>query len=634
MKSHWRRGTARVRRGRSLSAAIAISVAACLSTLSTASGTVSASSPAVVTPRTSPTTTYAVIKTVPVGDGPTEVAVNNVDDTVYVSNADDSTVSVINGRVPDDSVTISVGWSPEGVAVNQSDDTVYVALDDTDSTPGFLSVMNGPALRDDSSTIGVDLYPLGVAVDQSDDTVYVANCSSNTLSVMNGSAPRDDSFSVGVGDCPWLMAVNNLDDTVYVTNISDGTLSAINGRHMDDSVAIGVGTAPWGVAVDQSDDTVYVANHFDGTLSAMKGSAPRDDSVTIGVGQGPEDVAVDQSDHTVYVVNYDDSSVSVIDGRALDDSVTVDLAPGSGPEGVAIDDSGVNAGLAYVTNYDDNAVSVIGRVTPSLMTPAARVGASVTVSLDAPQAAYDVDGSTVQRVLFGGSAGTGLAAGAGDTWTVTAPRGSGTVPVTVELNGGLTASAGDFTYVPRPTYPPGAPTGATAVAGDRSASVSWTPPSYPGTFPISSYLVMSAPDGKTCEAQAPATTCTVDGLTNATTYTFAVAASNAVGWGAASAPSNAVTPLAPVVASIVITGSRGASDSHRVHVEGSTTGLVGAEVTPYVKLAGQPAYVAGVGKQTVDPMGAFAWQRKTGKKVYVYFTSGTTRSNRVIIAAG
>lgn len=74
------------------------------------------------------------------------------------------------------------------------------------------------------------------------------------------------------------------------------------------------------------------------------------------------------------------------------------------------------------------------------------------MALDVPQVAYDVDDATITSVSFGGRLATGLAADAGDTWNLKVPAGTGTVPVTVTFNGGLTASAGSFTYSsPKPS---------------------------------------------------------------------------------------------------------------------------------------------------------------------------------------
>lgn len=89
---------------------------------------------------------------------------------------------------------------------------------------------------------------------------------------------------------------------------------------------------------------------------------------------------------------------------------------------------------------------------------------------------------------------------------------------------------------------PGAPTNATATAGRKSATVNWTPPTNNGGCAISGYTVTSSPGGKTATVSGTSTSVTVTGLTAGTSYTFTVAATNCVGTGPASAPSNAVTP--------------------------------------------------------------------------------------------
>ena len=187
--------------------------------------------------------------------------------------------------------------------------------------------------------------------------------------------------------------------------------------------------------------------------------------------------------------------------------------------------------------------------------------------------------------------------------------------------------------IPPPVFPPGAPTSALAVAGDRSASVSWVAPSDSESYPISTYQVTSSPSGRSCLVSVPVLTCTVSGLTNGASYTFTVRALNGAGWGSDSLPSNAVTPRATPKPSMVITGSRDASDTRVVRVTGTTTDLIGEQVTPWLRFTGQTTFTAGAGVRTVAADGAFEWSRATGKKVHVYFTHGSIKSNTVVIPA-
>ncbi len=181
---------------------------------------------------------------------------------------------------------------------------------------------------------------------------------------------------------------------------------------------------------------------------------------------------------------------------------------------------------------------------------------------------------------------------------------------------------------PPPVFPPSPPLSVRGVGGDGSVVVSWSTPVSTGSFPVSNYQVSASPSGRSCLVST--VSCSIDGLANGTAYSFTVRALNGAGWGAWSAPSTPVTPVAPVVEqSMVITGSR---DGRQVRVDGVTTGLVGIEVTPWVRLPGQAGYAPGSGVRTVDADGEFTWQRKTNKKVYVYFRAGDdVRSNRVII---
>jgi hypothetical protein len=120
----------------------------------------------------------------------------------------------------------------------------------------------------------------------------------------------------------------------------------------------------------------------------------------------------------------------------------------------------------------------------------------------------------------------GLKNGTKYTFTVTATNLLGTGPSSKPSN----------TVTPEP--PPGAPTDVSALAGNGVAVIAFTAPSSPGS-PINSYTVTASSGGDVIVASSPAT---MHGLTDGKTYTFTVTASNGIGTGPKSKPSNAVVP--------------------------------------------------------------------------------------------
>jgi hypothetical protein len=97
----------------------------------------------------------------------------------------------------------------------------------------------------------------------------------------------------------------------------------------------------------------------------------------------------------------------------------------------------------------------------------------------------------------------------------------------------------------------------------------------------------------------------------------------------------AAPPSTSVEKSITIAGRRMQGNSNQVFVEGASTGLpAGTVVIPYFRFPGQVGFAAGISR-TTGADGNFSWQRKTGKRVAVRFTTadGSVISNTVIIQA-
>lgn len=547
-----------------------------------------------------------------------------------------------------------------GYGIASSDDTVYVtgAFNGTLEFPGNGSPISLTAY--DSSL--VDMY---VAALGSDDTYF------NWAQRAGSNSSYDAGRAVAVSPDGSLFVTGQFQGNATFPTLSGSiTLSSFGTRDIfvatmngDDSYfqwAQRAGST-FGTDRDASyaiafqDDTPIIAGSFEGTARFPTGRAAPDDSITL--------TALGSQDVFVAALNRDDSyfrwaqRAGGMGNAGSDEDAAYALA-------VTRDDTPAATGVFYNTGYfptgvaDDSWVVTGGNANPrvNIFFGHLGLGGVVFSTPGAPTGLTATPGNASATISFtpgatGGSPITNYQYSTdGNTWTAFSPAVTN-APVTVTgLTNGVTygiqlravnaagySNPAGVSVTPNgsapgpnadPVYPPGAPTDVKATAGSGEATITWAAPTYVGSYPITDYQVTSSTGSHTCLSKT--TSCTVTGLTGGTTYTFTVRALNGAGWGAHSAPSNAVTPIAK---SIVITGSRDASDDRFVTVKGTTTDLAGKQVIPWVRFPGQTDYAAGTGVRTVSADGTFTWQRKTGKKTYVYFELLAVRSNTVVIPA-
>lgn len=232
------------------------------------------------------------------------------------------------------------------------------------------------------------------------------------------------------------------------------------------------------------------------------------------------------------------------------------VTAGTLPNGLSLSSTGVLSGTP--TQAGDYPITITA--TDSTTGPAAPYGGSQSYTLHIDGPVITVAPGTVPGATVGTAYSQTLSASGG-----TAPytfSASGSVPPGLSLASdgtlsGTPTTAGDFSFTATATdadsFPgsqaytvhvspiaPGAPTAASGTAGDQQVSVSFLPPTDTGGTTITGYTVTSSPGGFT--ASGASSPLTVTGLTNGTSYTFTVTATNSAGTGPASAPSSAVVP--------------------------------------------------------------------------------------------
>ena len=429
---------------------------------------------------------------------------------------------------PTDSSNYTVATTTVSVSVNQATPTITWA---TPSAITYGTALTGTQLNATASVAGTFAY-----------------------SPAAGAVPAAGTQTLGVTFTPA--------DTANYT-VASGSVSLAVGKATSTITwatppAITYGTALTGT---QLNATASVAGTF--AYSPAAGAVPAAGTQTLGVTFTPADAA-----------NYTaaSGSVSLAVGKA---TPTITWAtPSAITYGTALTGTQLNAtaSVAGTFAYSPAAGAVPAAGTQTLgvtFTPtdatnytaasgsaALTVGKAVlTVRADDQTRLYGVANPVLTVTYAGfknGDTSSSLTTAPTVTTTATVACAAGTSALTP--SGGVAANytfshvAGTLTIV---ACAPDAPTRVTATLGNGSADVSFRPPANNGGTAVTRYTVTATPvgGGTPLTADGAGAPITIAGLTNGTTYTFTVTATNAAGTSLASAASGALTPaIAPTVA--------------------------------------------------------------------------------------
>ena len=450
----------------------------------------------------------------------------------------------------------TVATAPQGITAIAAKRSAIVSWTAPASTGGaaitsytVTASPGGASCTTAGSSCVVSVLHLGIAYSFTVVAVNAAgtsasSASSNPVTIGTPSAPTSVGAIAGTSAITvyWPPApTNGFAVTSYTATASPGGASCTAARILSCSIA--------GLVNGTSYTVTVVATNGQGASPASAPSAP---VIPEGVPSVPTAVAASPLDGGAMV----SWTAPTYVGTGVSDYLVV-ASPGgttcwwsSGPTTCTM--SGLTNGTKYT--FVVTAFNEIGAGPPS--------GASASVLVGAPQAPLNVVASPRDRSVVVSWDGPVSGAATPNTYKVTAVPGGKTciaaAPVTSCTVSGLfngtsytfvvaasnttgTSSPSQATLSVTPLPVPGSPSNPLATAGPASAVVTWSAPAA-GSSAVGSYTATATPGGQTCNALAPVTTCTISGLTNGTSYTFTVMATNIAGSSPPTSPSAAVIP--------------------------------------------------------------------------------------------
>ena len=295
---------------------------------------------------------------------------------VYVADEEANTVSVIDTSSFKLIRSIPVGQGPHNVQVAPDGKLVWVTNNGEPGKAADKMPQEGTPKSEHGATGGggevwaidagsdavvakvpVGMHPAHVVVSADGRTAYVANGGANTVSVVDIAARRVVE-TIPVGATPHGMRLRPDGKQAWVANLKGGTVSVIDTQTRKEIAQIAVGKGPAQVGFTPDGRLGFVS------LSEENGVAVIDPTSRkvlrkVSVGTVPIQVYATPDSRLLLVANQGTrekpgSTVSIIDVKTFETVKTIETGPGA--HGVVVDRKGRHA---YVTNTYAASVSVL-----------------------------------------------------------------------------------------------------------------------------------------------------------------------------------------------------------------------------------------------------------------------------------
>ncbi|MBK34169.1 MAG: hypothetical protein CME26_01405 [Gemmatimonadetes bacterium] len=281
--------------------------------------------------------TGSEVARIPTGDTPHSLAMTPNEEVLFVANTgtpDQSgrTLTAIETATHRTLAQIDVGFGPLDLAVDAAGKTLFV----TNSDARSLSVVDVLTLREVKRinlTAVVD-GPFGVATRADGDTAYVTDIDGNQVLVIDVASASVTSI-IPVLSSPRSLAISNDGGLLFVSGF-DGGVGVIDLERGQQVRTVSTEGGIFRLAASPTSDRIYATSHENGNLLVIDPIAGLVSQTlpVLSTGQNTRGLTVSKDGSRIYVANQDSNDLVVFDAQTL--SVIQTYRIGDGPRGIGV----------------------------------------------------------------------------------------------------------------------------------------------------------------------------------------------------------------------------------------------------------------------------------------------------------
>jgi YVTN family beta-propeller protein len=234
-----------------------------------------------------------------------ELAIDEKNNMIYVSNAGKNSLIVINGSSYQQVSKIPVGISPCDVELDPARDVLYV-LNELDSSISIIDTNEIKLLK----TFHIPFIPYEMVVSNKTGNLYIVSDRNYALFMVNPKTEEVEEISSIEHPCG--IGMNQLTNTIYASSEETDMVYVIDGENNNLVTKIKVGSAPRGITIDEKDNLIYVANSKSNSISVISGLTNSVEKV-IKTDENPRRLIHDSRNNFIYSISLNPGLINIID---------------------------------------------------------------------------------------------------------------------------------------------------------------------------------------------------------------------------------------------------------------------------------------------------------------------------------